>query len=274
MLTGVRKLVMARGIALTLRGRAARPCAVPDILNPWMIPSVTVRGLGDRVLAEVDQDGFLFATDVIDLPFFDRRTAKMPRHRSRIDVVLRGSAVLLRKQHLAPARYPVRERVRRRVGLDFYTEVVALARLQGLPCVPQLREFQPRSHTLFTDFIWGENLRHRLAATANPVFNVDINADPVLRRLTDDERVHREFMLWSVLPEAAAWRAALGETMAAIHQRGVAHRDIHLANVMVGALTGLPYWVDFEGADLRVGAGWQQLVAEDCMRFRNTFGLQ
>src|SRR5918993_3804691 len=58
MLTGLRKLVMARGIALTLSRRATRPCTVPDIMNPWMIPSVKVRGLGDRVLAEVDQDGF------------------------------------------------------------------------------------------------------------------------------------------------------------------------------------------------------------------------
>jgi hypothetical protein len=31
----------------------------------------------------------------------------------------------------------------------------------------------------------------------------------------------------------------------------VAHRDIHLANVIVGAVTGRLYWVDFEGADLR-----------------------
>jgi tRNA A-37 threonylcarbamoyl transferase component Bud32 len=239
-----------------------------------MIPSVTARGLGDRVLAEVDQDGFLFATDEIDVTFFDRRTAKVPRHRSRIDVVLRGSAVLLRKQHLAPARYSVRERVRRGLGLDFYTEVVALTRLHGLPCVPQLREIQPRSQTLFTDFIWGENLRHRLAAATSPVFNVDIDADPLLSRLTDDERVHREFMLWSVLPEAAAWRDVLGETMAAIHQRGVAHRDIHLANVMAGALTGRPYWVDFEAADLRGGGGWRRLVAADCVRFGHTFGLQ
>jgi hypothetical protein len=124
------------------------------------------------------------------------------------------------------------------------------------------------------DFIWGENLRHRLAATGSLVFNVDVAADPILSRLTDRERVHREFMLWSVLPEAGARRAALRDAMAAIHRRGVAHRDIHLANIIVGAVTGLPYWVDFEGAHLRIGDAWSRLVAENRLRFEGTLGLQ
>jgi tRNA A-37 threonylcarbamoyl transferase component Bud32 len=273
MLTGLRKLVLARGLAMTLSHTVARPCPVPDTICPSMIPSVAARGLEDRVLAEVDQDGFLFATDAIDVPFFNRRTAKVPRHRSRVDVVLHGGAVLLRKQHLAPAGYRRRERIRRGLGLDFYTEVVALARVQGLRCVPQLREFQPRAQTLFMDFIWGENLRHRLAAAVRPVFNIDIEADPLLSRLTDDKRVQREFLLWSTLPEAAVRRGALHDTLAAIYERGVAHRDMHLANVVIGAVTGLPYWVDFESAHLRAGAGWSNIVTEARIRFHRTFGI-
>jgi hypothetical protein len=231
--------------------------------------------MADRVLADVDQDGFVFARDPVDIPFFVGRTARLPKHRSRIEVVLRDGDVLLRKQHPAPGGNDVREWVRRRLALNYFTEVAALSRLRGLPCVPQLREFHPRTRTLFVDFICGESLRHRLAATGAPIFKQDLDSDPILRRLSDKERVRREFVLWSALPEAELTRAALQDSMDAIHQRGVVHRDLHLANVIVGAVSGLPYWLDFEVAHLRVGnCDWSKLVDEDRTRFRNTFGLQ
>jgi hypothetical protein len=123
------------------------------------------------------------------------------------------------------------------------------------------------------DFIWGENLRHRLAAVVSPVFNVDVASHPMLRRLSNCARVHREFALWSTIPESMLRRAALEDSIAAIHERGVVHRDMHLANVVVGAVTGRPYWIDFEGAVLRERTGWSTVVEEDRHRFRNSFGL-
>jgi tRNA A-37 threonylcarbamoyl transferase component Bud32 len=273
-LTGVRKLVTTRSLVLASGGTVGRPFLVPDTLAPSLIPSVVLRGTADRVLAEVDQDGFAFACDPVDIPFFNRRASRLPRHRSRVEVVLRAGAVVLRKQHLDPVGRDVRSWVWRRLGLNFYTEVAALSRLQGLPCVPQLREFHPHSRTLFMDFIWGENLRHRLAATGCPIFNVELDSDPMLRSLSDAERVHREFLLWSTLSEAARNRRALQDSMAAIHERGVAHRDLHLANVIIGNVTGQPYWIDFEVAHLRAHRrDWTKVVDNDRTLFRDTFGL-
>jgi hypothetical protein len=102
MLSGVGKLVKARALVSALRGHAENAFLIPDTITPSIVPSVSVRGTGDRVLAEMDQEGFLFASDSLDIPLFNRRTEKLRRHRSQVDVVLREGAVLLRKRHLTP----------------------------------------------------------------------------------------------------------------------------------------------------------------------------
>ena len=276
LLGGLFKLAVARGVVGRSALRAGSGGLVapgPDAVTAGMVPSVSFRGTGDRVLAEVDQDGFLFAADPCDAPFFDRRAGKIPRRRSRLEVVLRGGAVVLRKQHLRPrGRIGMRDRFWGALGLGFYTEAAALLRLQGLPCVPRLREIDTASRALFMDFLGGENLRHRVAAWGGPVFDLDLASEPFLGRLSPPDRVRRELRLWSLAREPFL-REALRGSVEAMHRRGVAPLDVHLANVVVGGVTGQPYWVDFELARLRAGPGWADLARENFVRVDEALGL-
>src|SRR4051812_29619377 len=72
---GPLNLIRARGEVLaSLRSSSGEvPAAGPldDALPPSAIPSVAAGCFDDRVLAEVDQDGFAFATSPTDVPFFD-----------------------------------------------------------------------------------------------------------------------------------------------------------------------------------------------------------
>src|SRR4051812_28147256 len=47
-----------------------------DALPPAAVPSVGRSSSEDRVLAEIDQDGFTFAKDPLDAPFFNRRSRR------------------------------------------------------------------------------------------------------------------------------------------------------------------------------------------------------
>ena len=66
--------------ALRAGGRVVPPASsLEDCLPPGSIPSVAAGGRHDRVLAEIDQEGFAFAIDPVDEPFFNRRNSKLRR---------------------------------------------------------------------------------------------------------------------------------------------------------------------------------------------------
>src|SRR5947209_14082184 len=60
-----------------------------DALRPALVPSIASGDFTDRVLAEIDQDGFAFASDPIDQSFFNRRDQRAPRQQNLIDIVLK-----------------------------------------------------------------------------------------------------------------------------------------------------------------------------------------
>src|SRR5437764_8463258 len=69
-----------------------------DALRPESIPSVKAGKWHDRVLAEIDQDGFSFAVDPQDAPFFDKRGQRHRRHVNLLDIVLLGGHGCVRKR--------------------------------------------------------------------------------------------------------------------------------------------------------------------------------
>src|SRR5512142_1592304 len=75
--------------ALRAGGGAVPPApALDDALRPELIPSVAQGRWDDRILAEIDQDGFAFADDPIDAPFFERRAERRPRPQNRVHIAL------------------------------------------------------------------------------------------------------------------------------------------------------------------------------------------
>lgn len=245
------------GLALRQHHALAEGPTSPDALPCAIIPSCARGNLADRVLAEVDQDGFIFATDPVDRPLFDRRRAQIRRNRHTVQVVLVDRSVRIRKHFRRRVQNAgARAGFWNLLSMDFYREAAALMRLRDLPGIPTVRRIDAVGRMIEMDFIWGENQRHRIAAGGEPVHDLDIAADPALSRLSTAQRTRREIELFSriVTPELRSRILALAVE---ISRRGVAPGDVHPANFVVGAHTGAFYWIDFELVHLEPSAGWR-----------------
>lgn len=149
-------------VAWSLRGSDMRASPESsDRLDPAQIPSVRgnpAGGLQDRVLAEMDQDGFLFAVDPRDKPLFNRRQHFVPRKHHRIQIVLTGGKILLRKTRI-PAVKGVGGRLGEWLKWDLYLEAASLLRLRRSEGFPRLHRIDRREALIEMDFIWGADVR-------------------------------------------------------------------------------------------------------------------
>jgi len=248
--------------------RGAAP--VPDALTPHEVPSVAELGPGDRVLAEIDQDGFAFAEHPADVPFFNRRARKFPRLRYRLDVVLHQGHVCVRKQFTGqPEGAPLGPRLWGLLGLFFYTEAAALLRLRDQPFTPRLRGAHLASRTLFMDYIRGRTLQHEVAAHGRKILDVDLAP---LGQLFDPDRDRREIEAFTG-EGGASYRPRIEELVRAMNARGVAPLDVKLGNVLIGEKTGGLYWLDFERAALAPAPGYEARLEEHHRLVDAWFGL-
>lgn len=258
-------------------GNGAIPAAPPldDALPPSSIPSVAAGAHHDRVLAEIDQDGFAFAVDPIDVPFFNRRNRCVRRQKNLLDIVLFDGRICVRKRFrsLRPGArawgdrpVPAREWIQRGVwvslGFYLYTEAAALLRLHDLPFVPKLRGIDVVGKSIFIDFVSGDSLRACAARAGLPIHDSEIADADELSHLTARELERREV---SLLDHAGSggvdFRREIAEMKREINARGVAPLDIKLGNFVRGATTGRLYWIDFEISRLRSQPRWETDLA-------------
>lgn len=249
------------------------PPPTADVLQASAVPSVAQGNEKDRVLAEIDQDGFAFATDPRDVSVFNRRLRKLPRRRYRLDVVLRHGKVYLRKQF---RRQPLSAGWGvwwySRLSLLFYTEAVALLRLRDLPGVPSVREIDFRRRALYLDYVQGANLRQLLADSGAVVHDLDLAADPDLSRLRPTERDRREIALYRQVC-GDRHRQDARELVLAMHRLGVAPQDVRFGNLLIGGRTDRLYWIDFERARFRPNLHWQREVQTQARLCNDWLGL-
>ena len=261
--------------------------AVPDEVSPAEVPSVARLGSGDRVLAEIDHDGFAFARAPEDEPFFNRRAEKHPRQQHLLDVVLHGGRVCVRKRFRRPRRdavrfgdrpVPAREWAQRSLWvtlkLPLYNEAAALLRLRDLPFVPKLRGLDAARNTLTMDYLRGESLRHLAAAAGAPVHDADLRGARDLAGLGVDELDAREIGLLDRGGGAGDYRAEIAAMARAVNARGVAPLDIKLGNFMRGEKTGQLYWIDFEISRLASQPRWQADLGRQRDLLRRLFGVE
>ncbi|MGK4006951.1 hypothetical protein WMF31_30290 [Sorangium sp. So ce1036] len=259
----------------TLRALLARrldehPLPVPDAVTPGEIPSVAELGPGDRVLAEIDQDGFAFAIHPADVPFFNRRSEKMPRLRYRLHVVLRKGYVCVRKRFVGqPRNAALSAHLFSLAGLFFYNEAAALFRLRDLPGVPRIRDLHLATRTLFMDFVRGQTLQHKVAEGGQKVLDIDLAP---LGQLFDPDRDRREIEAFA-RGGGDAYCGRVEEILRAMRARGVAPLDVKLGNVIVGQKTGGLYWVDFERAALEGIPHYRERLAEHHDLVSQWFGI-
>ncbi len=267
---GLINLWHARGEVRAAGAGAMREApAVADEVSPAEVPSVARQGAADRVLAEIDHDGFAFAVAPEDEAYFNRRAEKHPRQQHLLDVVLRGGRVCVRKRFRRPRRdavrfgdrpVPAREWAQRSLWvtlkLPMYNEAAALLRMRELPFVPKLRGLDGGRNTLWMDYLRGQSLRHEAAATGAPVHDADLRGVGDVAGLGADDLDAREIGLLD-RQGAGDYRAEIAAMARAVNACGVAPLDIKLGNFMRGEKTNRLYWIDFEISRLASQPRWQ-----------------
>jgi hypothetical protein len=213
-----------------------------DVLPISLIPSVVRGNREDRILAEIDQDGFAFAVDPIDAEVFNGRPAMSARKHHRVQIVLRDSKVSLRKASVPKLCASSLDRLRAFLKWEFYIETAVLLRLQGLKCVPTIRRFYCSEGAIEMDYVWGRDLRQILANGAQ-----DIQYDEISRSFS---------MLAADGSRDEIWEQ-VAEIVAKVVGRGVIPRDVHAANFVLGRRSKRLYMVDFDLAYLYPVPGWR-----------------
>ena len=283
-------LFRARGevMAALRMGRGAVPPAasLDDVLSPRTVPSIAAGQRHDRVLAEIDQDGFAFAVDALDVPYFNRRARRVPRQQNLVDIVLLDGRVCIRKRfrgfRFGARRWgdrpvPAYEWARRslwvNLGLFLYSEAAALLRLHDLPFVPKLRAIDVKDRAIYIDYLDGESLRYQAAKTGAAVHDRDLAADPVLSQLSARELERREVSLLEAAGAGNSFRRELSAMVREVNARGVAPLDIKLGNFIRGATTSRLYWIDFEICRISSQPRWEADLAVERAILEEVFEL-
>ena len=264
------------------------PAAPPldDAVRPDSIPSVARGRRHDRLLAEIDQDGFAFAEDPIDRPYFDRRARRRQRPQNALHIALVDGRVCVRKQfrplRLDAKRWgtrpvPPMDWLRRRVwsslGLFLYNEAAALLRLHDLPFIPKLRRIDFDEQAIYIDCVTGSSLRHQAASHGAPVHDEDLARDQRLAQLSAAELDRREVALLDAAGIGGDFRREIAGMAREINARGVAPLDIKLGNFIRGEATGRLYWIDFEISRLSSQPRWDEDLAEQGEILAGLFGI-
>ena len=270
MLNNVR--ITRREVSRAPAGGSLPPC--PDGMSLAEVPSIARLGAGDRVLAEIDQDGFVFALAEDDKVIFNRRDAFQPRNRYALQVVLYSGTVCVKKIFRHDRPLGIRGEIHDFLGESFYGEAAALLRLRGVAGVPALRGLDRAERALYMDFIQGETLRHRLGAKGRAIFDNEVAVDPELSRLSESELERYEICLLEKEGIVTGEIRKKVERLArAINGKGVALLDVKPGNVLVGKKTSSVYLVDFEQAQLSSFTGYQSKLEEQIRLFRDWFGI-
>lgn len=248
---GAETLIKIRGLwgdvlrAVAAGKRTCRDAPVPDAVRAEDVPSTAALGTADRVLAEIDQDGYAFAVRPEDEAFFNRRKARMDRLKYRLHVVLRDGYVVLRKPMRGiKHKWGFMPMMLTVLDVPFVTETACMLRLRHLDCVPRLRDFDVLRRTVYIDYVQGVTLQQFVAERGGKDV-LDIEGDHVVK-LDESVRAENEIRLFR--RHAGQYTLPILEAMAAINSCGVAPLDVKLGNVLVGARTGAVYWIDFERA--------------------------
>src|SRR4051812_27166003 len=241
--------------SLSVNGVVLATPPLADALRPDAIPSVKAGVRSDRVLAEIDQDGFAFAVDPRDARFFERRKRRAPRSLNQLDIVLLEGRICIRKRYRpfrAGARdwgdrpVPLGVRAKRRfwnaVGFHLYSEAAVLLRLQDVPFVPKLRAIDLVDRAIYIDYVQGQTLRSCAAGTGAAVYDQDLAASRDLMRLSARELERREGTLLQGGGRAGGFPPQMLDKLRRMKAPRGAPPPIKPRNLLPRAATRGAYW--------------------------------
>jgi tRNA A-37 threonylcarbamoyl transferase component Bud32 len=231
--------------SLTRRIASDKRCE--DTLAPALVPSVVLGDCRNRVLAEIDQEGFAFAVDQRDTVFFNTKTSMNPRRHHRIQIVLTEGAVCLRKSIIRKRHTKILDRIYDFLRWEFYIETAALLRLRELACVPTIRRIDYSNGSIEMDYIWGRDLRQILANGKDGI---------------SCEEISRSFSALFAGGCQSGISTQITATISTVMRHGVIPRDIHAANFIQGQQSKKLYMIDFNLVHLRPVPGWRSYARD------------
>jgi hypothetical protein len=221
------------------------------------------------VIADIDQDGFLCSRvgRLHDVPTVARNRFA-PRVRFDLTVVdVRGGLGV--KKHFKGD------------VVAFLAELEAGHDLHAAGCrVPAVLNVDFDELTITSEFIPGRVVREELARQGATVRDRDVDLDPAFRGLRPAQRRTKS---------RDEGRAVLGRVMdrenvellfseiRKIHEAGYVLHDVKFGNVILEAVTGEPYLIDFDRARRYPEFGWlarRLLRDRDYQKFNAHFGTQ
>lgn len=193
----------------------------------------------ELLLGHIDKDGRVYCP-YGPLPYVANIASEefVPRRRFPVDIVLRDSFVLIRKDFRGEQK-------------PFLREWQNLMRLSGLANVPAVYMVDELSTLLYKNFIRGRVIRDILVEAGARIWSVQTEKDPELQTLTYPERIDAVLArgtarLSETFPET--FIDALETQINNIHRQGVANLSLTFGNVMQDE-QGQPWLIDMEGAE-------------------------
>jgi serine/threonine protein kinase len=194
---------------------------------------------GDRVIAEIDQDGFLMSR-VGELSGAPTITPEdfLPRRRFELQVVVRDGVLAVRKNFKGDK-------------LAFVRELTALHELALAGCnVPAILDFDVDGLVLTVSYVVGAVLREELARRGALLRDRDVRHRGLpgpTARLREQHRIARgrELLDSAVTPDFAGRYFA---ELRKVHAAGYVLHDIKYGNVVIEQGSGAPYLIDFDAA--------------------------
>ncbi len=234
------------------------------------MPSSKELGESDRVLAEIDQDGYAFATNPVDAEVFNRRSKRVGRVRYGLAIVMQNGEVVVEKRFTRGQWFglSVGHYLYGQFHIPFFNEAAALVKLRRVVGVPRLRHIDLARHTLSIDYIHGTTLQRSVAESGAKILDADGAGFGQLDEATAEAREIDAFR-----PTRDLHRAPIARLFARILAAGVAPLDVKLGNVVIGARTGQHYWLDFEIAHLASLPGYADAKALARERVERWFGV-
>ncbi len=219
------------------------------------LPSFSTEGKIDRKLADIDQDGYLFASNPVDIPFFNSRIARVPRGRDRVSIVLKDGKIQFKKQFSHVSDLPgIWKKTQGLLGVGFYNEAAALIRLREKGFVPRILSVNPTDLSIHCEYIPSKTLyEHFMEST---VTREDKDEPSIFKSNASTE--HRMRIRDNVLEMVACGLMPIGAS---------------LRNILVEKSEGSLYWVDFELAALTSQPRWNDRLEEGFQHLKHLFDV-
>jgi len=267
-----------RARRLTFCGQAYHDKNVFTVWTEWPFPAPTVAAIEERlsrdpsaelIIGHIDNDGRVLGT-LGPLPMVENvcEAEFVPRRQYDLSIVLINQVLLIRKNF-------------RGNKVSFIHEWFNLQYLRsmGLGNIPAVYAVDEDECCLYKSMIMGRTLRDLMVNAGAKILTVQTQSDPEIQRLEQVQRLEKVWqrgqrVLKRIVPPS--FLSDLEWQVSRIHSTGIVKLSLTFGNVMVGALDGKPWLIDFENSEYyrwKIHPLYWLRRKQDIEKFRRIYGI-